>query len=169
MSARLFLWTNLGIALVVEVSAFVALGYGAFHLVDNTAFGAVLAAAGGTASAVLWGLFAAPRARYPSRLGAVGVRVVVFAAGLAGLLLNGRLTLGAVMATVVVLNALALRASDAVMRLPRSGKQAWVSAMHLYVSKPSCCATRSPLTTGTTVARLAGVTLGRGIIQRRVG
>ena len=112
MSAKLFVGANLALALVLELSAFAALGYGAFHLADSAELGVVLAAAAVLVSAVLWGLFAAPRARHRSPWGVLGVKVVVFAAGTAALLLDGHLLLGVVMGAAVALNALALHRTD---------------------------------------------------------
>ena len=112
MSARLFVGANLALALVLELSAFAALGYGAFHLADSAEPGVALAVAAVLGSAVLWGLFAAPRARHRSLPGVLGVKVVVFAAGTAGLVFDGHLLLGVVMGAAVALNALALHGTD---------------------------------------------------------
>jgi hypothetical protein len=108
MSTWPFVAANLAVALALELAAFSAVGYGAFHLAGSIPAGLVLSAAAVIGSTVLWGLFAAPRARHRHPLAVITVKAFVFGGGSAALTLNGHATLGVVLGSVVALNALAL-------------------------------------------------------------
>jgi hypothetical protein len=99
---RLFT-ANEVLAFVVELVALGVLGYWGLK-----AGGVVLAAALPVAAAVLWGLFAAPRARYKVPLAVqLAVKVVVFGASIVGLLATGHPVLGTVFAVLVLVNTVA--------------------------------------------------------------
>lgn len=108
MSTRPFVAANLALALALELAAFSAVGYGAFHLAGSTLAGLVLAAGAVIGSAVLWGLFAAPRAPRRHPLALITVKTLAFGAGSAALAINGHPILGVLLGTAVALNALAL-------------------------------------------------------------
>ena len=108
MNGTSFHAANLVLAMALELIAFAAVGYGASHLTDSTALGALLAAAAVLTSVVLWGLFAAPRARYRHPLGVLAVKALIFAAAAVAPAVNGHPILGIALGSAVALKALAL-------------------------------------------------------------
>lgn len=111
-TVRPFIAANLALAFALELVAFVALAYGAVHLANSTTLGVLLAVGSVLGAATLWGLFAAPRAPRRSALGAVGVKVFVFAAATAALVFNDHLLPGTALAVAVALNALVLHSAE---------------------------------------------------------
>ncbi len=97
---------NLGVRFVLELLALVALGYWGFHL-NAPVPARVLAGIGAPlAAAVLWGLFASPRAAVAlPTLGKAAVQVLVFAAAVAALAAAGRWMWTAVFGAVAAVNA----------------------------------------------------------------
>lgn len=94
---------NEALAFLAELAALAALGYWGWK-----AAGVVLAVALPLVAAVLWGLFAAPRARYRIPLaGQLAVKGLVFGASVVGLFATGHPVLGAVFGVVVVANTAA--------------------------------------------------------------
>lgn len=111
MSTKPFVGANLALAFLLEVAAFAALGYGAYHLADETALGIVSAVVAVLLAAVLWGAFAAPRAKYRRPGAVLAVKVLVFVAGVVALIGNGHLLLGVILGVAIAGNAVALRGS----------------------------------------------------------
>jgi hypothetical protein len=90
---------NLGLRFLLELCLLAALAY--VGLQANVALG-ILAPA---AAAVIWGLFVAPRARFPLPLGWwVGVQILLFGAAVVGLVVVGNTLLGVVFGLVVAAN-----------------------------------------------------------------
>lgn len=94
------LWLTL--AFLAELAALAALAYGAWQL---PAPGALRVVAAPVAAAVLWGLFAAPRARIRSTHLATGVKVLVFGSAVVALAVTGQLRLAVLLAVVAGLSA----------------------------------------------------------------
>ena len=91
------------LAFFVELVALAALAYWGYEVT-----GIPLAIAFPLAAAVLWGLFAAPRARFKVALPVVlAVKVLVFGAAVVGLLVTGHPVLGVLLALVALANTAA--------------------------------------------------------------
>ena len=99
---------NLAIRFVLELVALVAAAVTG-SMLGVPPFGVVGGLIGGVGFAVLWGLFIAPRARYPQspriRL-VVGTIVMELAA--VGLIVVGETTIGGILAAAILANAVAL-------------------------------------------------------------
>ncbi|NVI86377.1 YrdB family protein [Actinomadura sp. BRA 177] len=96
---------NEGLAFLLEVVAIVALAWWGFTIGDNVLLHIVLGVGTPVAAMVLWGLFAAPRARFKVALPLVLlVKAVVFGAGALAFYGVGHPTVAIVFAVVVVLN-----------------------------------------------------------------
>jgi hypothetical protein len=96
---------NDALAFLLELVALVALGYWGFRTGDGTPAKVALAVGAPLAAAVVWGLFAAPRATFKVPLaGVVAVKVLVFGAATAAFFATGHPVLGTVFAIVVVAN-----------------------------------------------------------------
>ncbi|MEV5956782.1 YrdB family protein [Streptomyces sp. NPDC051987] len=81
---------NEGLAFLLEVVALAVLARWGWQAMDTAAARLLLAVAAPAAAAVLWGLFAAPKARIPVRLaGVLTVKVLVFGAAAAALYTMG--------------------------------------------------------------------------------
>jgi hypothetical protein len=79
-------WANATLAFGLEVAALAVLGWGGWQLGGPVAVRVALAVALPVVAAVLWGLFAAPRATHPSAAGRLAVQALVF--GTAAVLLG---------------------------------------------------------------------------------
>jgi len=96
---------NEGLAFLLEVAAVVALSWWGFTTGGSMLLNIVLGIGAPVAAMVLWGLFAAPRARFKVALPYVLlVKAVVFGAGALALYGVDRTALAIVFAVVVVLN-----------------------------------------------------------------
>ncbi|MGP9022637.1 YrdB family protein [Streptomyces sp. BR1] len=96
---------NEGSAFLLELCALAALAWWGYRTGGNTAVSLLLAVAAPGAAAVVWGLFAAPKARIPVPLaGVLTVKALVFAAAVAGLYTVGHHTLAIAFAAVALLN-----------------------------------------------------------------
>ncbi|MGW4164813.1 YrdB family protein [Streptomyces sp. NPDC004788] len=77
---------NEGLAFLLEVAALGCLAWWGWQSVEPVALRLVVAVAAPAAAAVLWGLFAAPKARVPAPLpGVLAVKALVFGAAVAAL------------------------------------------------------------------------------------
>ncbi|MFJ3906354.1 YrdB family protein [Streptomyces sp. NPDC090025] len=99
---------NEGLAFLLELAALAALAWWGWRTSDHTAVRLLAAVATPGAAAVLWGLFAAPRARFAVPLPAVLlVKALVFGSAVAALLALGQrgdaVTFGAVLLVNTVL------------------------------------------------------------------
>lgn len=98
-------WTNDVLAFVLELGALAALGYWGFTVSESWLVKLLLGLGAPAAAAVVWGLFAAPRATFELPLAAVlVVKAIVFGAATAALYARGHRTLAIVFAVVVVIN-----------------------------------------------------------------
>jgi hypothetical protein len=106
---QIFRWANLALAFLLELCALAALGYWGVSvgggLVTKTALGL------GTplVAAILWGLFAAPRAPVSVPLVGLGVKLIVFGSAAAALYATGHRALAIVFAAIVVANGALMR------------------------------------------------------------
>jgi hypothetical protein len=101
---RIVLGLNLGLAFFLELAALAALGV-LGNRIGGGGFASVgLAVALPLAAAVLWGMFAAPKASFDVPAMKVAVKVVVFGGAAVALAAVGRGALGAAFAAVVVAN-----------------------------------------------------------------
>ena len=100
----------LAIAFVLELAALLAAGYAGFTLPDAVATRIVVGLGAPLLLAVLWGVFAAPRASRPLHGAAnVAFQIAWFGAGVAALAITGRTAAAIALAIVYALNSLALR------------------------------------------------------------
>ncbi|WP_330295887.1 DUF2568 domain-containing protein [Streptomyces sp. NBC_00503] len=102
---RAFFLANEGLAFFLELAALGALAWWGFTRDIGRVGSIALAVAAPLAAAVLWGLFAAPKARYAVPLAAqLGVKVLVFGAAALALLALGQRSLSLWFTVVVVVN-----------------------------------------------------------------
>jgi hypothetical protein len=103
-------WLNATVAFGLELTALVVLGWAGWQVDGPVAVRVLLAIALPAGAAVLWGLFAAPRATHPSVGGRLAVQALVF--GAAAVLLAWAATprWGAAFAALVAVNLLAAAA-----------------------------------------------------------
>ena len=104
--ARIWNWTWLTVAFLAELAALAALAVWGWSTGASTGSKLLLAIGAPAAAAVLWGVFAAPRA--PVRVPAltVLVKLVVFGAGVLALLATGHPWWAAVLAAAALLSSL---------------------------------------------------------------
>ncbi|MFJ2718709.1 YrdB family protein [Streptomyces sp. NPDC087437] len=96
---------NEGLAFFLEVLALAALAWWGWQSADHTAARLLFAVAAPAAAAVVWGLFAAPKARVALPvLGVLAVKALVFGTAVAALHAVGRDRWAAVFAVVVAVN-----------------------------------------------------------------
>ena len=100
-------WVNATVAFGLELAALAVLGRGGWQLGGSTALRAVLAIALPAVAAVLWSLFAAPRAQFPSGAGRLAVQALVFGAAAVLLAWAAGPRWGAVFAAAVAVNLVA--------------------------------------------------------------
>ena len=106
---RAFRVLNDALAFVLELSALAALGYWGFHTGAALWAKTLLAVATIATAALLWGLFAAPRAAIKtSTAGVVAVKVLVFGAAAAALYDLHAGILATAFVALVVLNTTAV-------------------------------------------------------------
>jgi hypothetical protein len=104
--AQVWNWTWLTVAFLAELGALVALAVWGWSVGDPTGWRVVLAVAAPTVAAVLWGVFAAPRA--PVRVPALAllVKLVVFGGAVVALFATGHPWWAAVLAVAALLSSL---------------------------------------------------------------
>lgn len=96
---------NEGLAFLFELLALVALGWWGFTVGAPVGVRVVLGVGTPLVAIVLWGLFAAPRARFRVGIPAVlAVKVLVFGAATVALFAMGKPVLAIVFAVLVVIN-----------------------------------------------------------------
>ena len=104
-----FYWINLTLAFVLELCALAALGLWGFSVGDGPATRAALGLGTPLCAAVLWGVFAAPRAPVSVPLLGLGTKFLVFGSATLALYATGHRNLAIVFAFVVVANAVLIR------------------------------------------------------------
>ncbi|MEU8620677.1 YrdB family protein [Streptomyces sp. NPDC048623] len=114
---------NEGLAFLLELAALAALAWWGWAFPDATVLRVLLAVAAPASAATLWGLFAAPRARFPVPLPAVlAVKALVFGAATLALYALDRPAWAVAFAAVAVVNtALATADRGAAMHRGRAG------------------------------------------------
>ncbi|UIJ61027.1 YrdB family protein [Amycolatopsis acidiphila] len=96
---------NDGLAFLLELLALAALAYWGFTTGDGIALKLVLGIGAPVLAAVVWGLFAAPRATFGlPRVAVVVVKVLWFGAAVTALCVTGHPVLGAALAVLAVAN-----------------------------------------------------------------
>ena len=101
---------NLVLRSLLEIGALVALGYGGAHAAEPPTLRVLLAILLPGLAAVVWGLFAAPRALYRAAgLVRVAIELVVFGAAAAALVATGHPRIAVAFAVVATLNAILLK------------------------------------------------------------
>lgn len=97
---------NLAVRFLLELCALAAMAYAGYHTPLLEAGRVALAIAGPLALAVLWGLFAAHKAKYPpSRFWKALLGVVLLESAAVALVLVGQGVLAAVFAAVILVNS----------------------------------------------------------------
>ncbi|MFV2171983.1 YrdB family protein [Actinomadura sp. LOL_016] len=96
---------NEGLAFLIELAAFAAIAWWGFTVGDAVLVNVVLGIGGPAAGIVLWGLFAAPKARFDAGLPIVLlVKALVFAAAALAVLGVGHPVLAAAFAATALVN-----------------------------------------------------------------
>ncbi|MEU8542588.1 YrdB family protein [Streptomyces sp. NPDC048717] len=98
-------WANEGIAFLLELVALVCLAWWGWRGVEHMPLRMVLAVAAPVAAAVVWGLFASPKATYTlPRAGVLAVKALVFGAAATALWAVERPAWALVFGIAVVVN-----------------------------------------------------------------
>ncbi len=109
MAGRAFRWTNLALAFLLELCALGALGYWGVRAGDGLLAKAALGLAAPLLAAVLWGMFAAPRAPVASPPLKLGAQLAVFGSAALALHATGHALLALAFALAVVVNGVLVR------------------------------------------------------------
>ena len=104
-----FHWANLTLAFALELCALAALCYWGFSVGGGPVAKAVLGIGAPVCAAVLWGLFAAPRAPVSVPLLGLGTKLLVFGSATLALYATGHGVLALLFAIVVVANTIMVR------------------------------------------------------------
>ena len=104
-----FHWANLALAFALELCALAALCYWGFSVGGGPVAKAVLGIGAPVCAAVLWGLFAAPRAPVSVPFLGPGIKLLVFGSAALALYATGHSVLALVFAFVVVANTALIR------------------------------------------------------------
>ena len=104
-----FRWANLALAFVLELCALAALGYWGARTGDGPVVKTVLGIGTPLLAAVLWGLFAAPRAPVSVPAARLGAQLVVFGSAAAALYATGHPVLATAFAFLVVVSGVSVR------------------------------------------------------------
>jgi hypothetical protein len=104
-----FHWANLALAFALELCALAALCYWGFWVGGGPVAKLVLGIGAPVCAAVLWGLFAAPRALVSVPLLALGTKLLVFGSATLALYATGHRTLAVVFAVLVIANTIMVR------------------------------------------------------------
>ncbi|HEY9369696.1 YrdB family protein [Streptomyces sp.] len=98
-------WVNEGLAFLLELAALALLAWWGWQCSENTALRLLAAVGAPLTAAVLWGLFASPKAEIALPLaGVLAVKALVFGAAALALYALGRHGWAAVFAVVVTVN-----------------------------------------------------------------
>ena len=109
MIGQVFHWANLTLAFLLELCALAALGYWGVSVGGGLVTKTALGLGAPLFAAVLWGLFAAPRAPVSVPLVGLGVKFIVFGSAVVALYATGHRTLAIVFAVIVVANGALIR------------------------------------------------------------
>jgi Protein of unknown function (DUF2568) len=106
---QVFHWANLALAFLLELCALAALGYWGVRVGGGPVTKVALGLGGPLLAAILWGLFAAPRAPVSVPLVGLGVQLLVFGSAALALYATGHRFLAIAFAILVVVNSLLVR------------------------------------------------------------
>jgi hypothetical protein len=109
MIRQAFRWTNLALAFLLELCALGALGFWGVRTGDGLFAKVALGLTAPLLAAVLWGMFAAPRAPVSSPPLKLATQLAVFGSAALALYATGHGRLALVFALAVVLNGVLLR------------------------------------------------------------
>jgi hypothetical protein len=109
MIGQAFHWANLALAFLLELCALVALGYWGVRTGGGPVTKTALGIGAPLVAAILWGLFAAPRAPVSVPLVGLGVILIVFGSAVAALYSTGHRGLAISFAVLVVANSVLVR------------------------------------------------------------
>ena len=109
MIGQAFHWANLTVAFLLEVCALAALCYWGVRTGGGPVTKTALGLGTPLFAAVLWGLFAAPRALVSVPLVGLGVKLIVFGSAVAALYTTGHRGLAIAFAVLVVVNSVLVR------------------------------------------------------------
>lgn len=109
MIGRVYHWVNLTLAFLLELCALAALGYWGLRTGGGPVARAALGLGAPLFAAVLWGLFAAPRAPVSVPLLRLGVQLAVFGSATAAMYAIGYRSLAVTFAVLVVVNGVLVR------------------------------------------------------------
>jgi hypothetical protein len=104
-----FHWTNLAIAFLLELCALAALGYWGVWVGGGLLTKMALGIGAPLFAAILWGVFAAPRAPVSVPLVGLGVKVIVLGSAVAALYTTDHRGLAIAFAVIVLVNSLLVR------------------------------------------------------------
>ena len=104
-----FHWANLALAFLLELCALAALGYWEMWVGGGPVSKTALGIGAPLFAAILWGLFAAPRAPVSVPLLGLGVKVIVFGSAVAALYTTGHRGLAIAFAFAVLVNSVLVR------------------------------------------------------------
>ena len=104
-----FHWANLALAFLLELCALAALGYWGVLTGGGPVTKTSLGIGAPLFAAILWGLFAAPRAAVSAPLVGLGVKVLVFGSAAVALYATGHRILAIAFVVLVVVNSVLVR------------------------------------------------------------
>jgi hypothetical protein len=106
---QVFHWANLALAFLLELCALAALGYWGVRVGGGPVTKVALGLGAPLLAAILWGLFAAPRAPVSVPLVGLGVKLLVFGSAALALYATGHRILAIAFAVLVVVNSVLVR------------------------------------------------------------
>jgi Protein of unknown function (DUF2568) len=106
---QVFHWANLALAFLLELCALAALGYWGVRVSGGPVTKVALGLGAPLLAAILWGLFAAPRAPVSVPLVGLGVKLLVFGSAALALYATGHRVLAIAFAVLVVVNSVLVR------------------------------------------------------------
>lgn len=109
MISRAIYWTNLTLAFLLELCALAALGYWGFRVGGGPVSKLVLGLGAPLVAAVLWGLFAAPRAPVSIPFARLGVQLAVFGSAAVALYATAHPALAVTFVILVAVNSIMVR------------------------------------------------------------
>jgi hypothetical protein len=104
-----FHWVNLALAFLLELCALAALGYWGVWVGGGLVTKVALGIGAPLFAAILWGLFAAPRAPVSVPLVGLGVKVIVFGSAAVALYATGHRILAIAFVVLVAVNSALVR------------------------------------------------------------
>lgn len=109
MIGQAFHWANLTVAFLLELCALAALGYWGVHVGGGPLAMTLLGIGAPLLAAVLWGLFAAPKATFSVPTAKLAVEVAVFGSAAAAVYATGHRVLAVAFTVLVVVNSILVR------------------------------------------------------------